>query len=149
MASLYLGWRQLKLRSALRFEFNFLFGQRGPGLPPPTKLLTTFRKVIKKTIFKKRKAASARFCGVTHFNQNIWKLVGDACETVQACVCVHVCLGDSSLLLIDGHKEKVFGKNVHIARPRPHSLVPRVAIAKKYRKAHFYFFILNITLQQL
>lgn len=36
-----------------------------------------------------------------------------------------------SLLLIDRHKQEVFGENVDMARPRLDPLVPRVAIAEK------------------
>lgn len=105
-----------------------MFGQRRPRLPPPTKLLTTFKKAKKKGQ-EKKKTASVHFCGMIHFNQNIWKLRA-ACEIAhpRAFVCVRVRLGDSFLLLIDRHEKEVFGENVHVARPRPHPLVPHVTI---------------------
>lgn len=52
-----------------------------------------------------------------------------SCALARVFVCVR--LGDSFLLLIDRHEKEVFGENVHMARPRPHPLVPRVTIAKK------------------
>lgn len=40
------------------------------------------------------------------------------------------------LLLIDRHKQEVFGENVNMAGPRPHTLMPHVAIPEsKVRRA--------------